>query len=97
MVTVLELFLGRRPFLAPGVKPSFEKLRQAICDGEPLSALGSTAASPELRGFVAACLNKDPRRRATVAQLLAHPFVVRRNVDESRRALRELIAETLEE
>ncbi|KAG2589983.1 mitogen-activated protein kinase kinase 9-like [Panicum virgatum] len=95
-ITVLELFLGRRPFLAPGVRPSFEMLRQAICDGEPLSALGSAAASPELRGFVAACLHKDPRRRATVAQLLAHPFVARRHVDESRRALRELIAETLE-
>ncbi|RLM93546.1 hypothetical protein C2845_PM08G18530 [Panicum miliaceum] len=96
-VTVLELFLGRRPFLAPGVRPSFEKLRQAICDGEPLSALGSAAASRELRGFLDACLQKDPRRRATVAQLLAHPFVARRHVDESRRALRELIAETLEE
>uniref|UniRef100_K3XRY2 Protein kinase domain-containing protein n=2 Tax=Setaria italica TaxID=4555 RepID=K3XRY2_SETIT len=85
-VTVLELFLGRCPFLAPGGRmPAFEKLRQAICDGEP----------PSLRGFVAACLQKDPMRRATVAQLLAHPFVARRHVDESRRALRELIVETL--
>ncbi|XP_021317589.1 mitogen-activated protein kinase kinase 9 [Sorghum bicolor] len=95
-VTVLELFLGRCPFLPPGgVRPSFEKLRQAICDGEPPSApeRAAASASPELRGFVAACLQKDPRRRATVAQLLAHPFVTRRHVDESRRALRELIVE----
>ncbi|CAO2176771.1 unnamed protein product [Urochloa humidicola] len=99
-VTVLELFLGRCPFLGPGggtARPSFEKLRQAICDGEPPSPPESAAASPELRGFVAACLQKDPRRRATVAQLLAHPFVARRQVEESRRALRELIVETLKE
>jgi mitogen-activated protein kinase kinase 9 len=54
------------------------------------------AASDELRGFVAACLHKDPRRRATVAQLLALSFVTRRNVEDSRRALRELIVETME-
>ncbi|KAF8676074.1 hypothetical protein HU200_047579 [Digitaria exilis] len=78
-VTVMELFLGRCPFLLPGgVRPSFEKLSQAICDGEPPWLPESSDASPELRGFVAACLQKDPRRRATVAQLLAHPFVARR-------------------
>ncbi|CAO2208638.1 unnamed protein product [Urochloa humidicola] len=97
-VTVLELFLGRNPFLAPGgATPPFEELRQAICDGDPPSPPESAAASPELRGFLAACLQKDPRRRATVAQLLAHPFVARRSVEESRRALRELIVETLQE
>lgn len=92
-VTVLELFLGRCPFQ---LRRSFEKLRQAICDGEPPSVPERAAASPELRRFVAACLQKDPRRRATVAQLLAHPFVAQRHVDDSRRALRELIVETLE-
>ncbi|CAO2190993.1 unnamed protein product [Urochloa humidicola] len=97
-VTVLELFLGRCPFLGPGgARPSFEKLRKAICDGEPPAPPESAAASPELRGFVAACLQKDPRRRATVPQLVAHPFVARRHVEDSRRALRELIVETLKE
>lgn len=98
-VTVLELFLGRCPFLPPdGVRPSYVKLRQAICDGEPPSPAdyACVAASPELRGFVAACLQKDPRRRATVAQLLAHPIVAQRHVEESRRALRQLIVDTLE-
>ncbi|CAL4948629.1 unnamed protein product [Urochloa decumbens] len=95
-VTVLELSLGRCPFLGPSggtTRPSFEKLRKAICDGEPPSA----AAVPELHGFVAACLQKDPRRCATVAQPLAHPFVMWCHIEESRRALRELIVETLKE
>ncbi|XP_062202322.1 mitogen-activated protein kinase kinase 9-like [Phragmites australis] len=96
-VTVLELFLGRSPILPVGEMPTYEKLRRAICDGKPPSAPESASASAELRGFVAACLQKDPRRRATMAQLLAHPFVACRDVQESRRALRELIVETMEE
>ncbi|KAL6615558.1 hypothetical protein ACP70R_037828 [Stipagrostis hirtigluma subsp. patula] len=94
-VTLLELFLGRCPILRPGERASYEKVREAICDGEPPSVPESTAASAALRGFVAACLQKDPRRRATVAQLRAHPFVAGRDVEESRRALRELIMEGL--
>lgn len=31
--------------------------------------------SPEFRDFVDLCLQKDPLRRATAAQLLAHPFL----------------------
>jgi mitogen-activated protein kinase kinase len=42
-----------------------------------------------------ACLQKEPTRRATVAKLLSHPFVARRDVEASRRALREVIVETL--
>jgi len=62
----------------------------AICFGEP-PALPDGAASPELRGFVAACLQKDHRKRATVVELLAHPFVAGRDMATSRRALREVI------
>jgi mitogen-activated protein kinase kinase len=68
-------------------------LKEAICEGDPPSVPDSAASSPELRGFVAACLQKEPRRRATVPQLLAHPFVARRDVQASRRALREIITE----
>jgi len=63
----------------------------AICFGEP-PALPDGAASPELRAFVAACLQKDYTKRASVAQLLAHPFVARRDVAASKDALRRLVA-----
>ena len=80
----------------PGVrKPSAEELKQAICDGEPPSVPEDAEASAELCGFVAACLHKEPARRATVAQLLSHPLVARRDVEASRRALREIIVDTL--
>eukprot|EP00892_Ulva_mutabilis_P011098 jgi/Ulvmu1/8360/UM042_0066.1 len=32
--------------------------------------------SPELRDFCAACLQKDPARRRSAAQLLSHPFIL---------------------
>ncbi|PWZ33804.1 Mitogen-activated protein kinase kinase 7 [Zea mays] len=94
-VTILELFLGRLS-LVPGVeKPSAEELKRAICDGKPPSVPEGADASAELRGFLAACLEKEPARRATVAQLLSHPFFAQRDVHASRRALREIIVDTL--
>lgn len=94
-VTILELFLGQSPILPAEERPTWEMLMQAICYGEPPSVPESAAASGALREFVTACLQKDPRRRATVSQLLAHPFVARRDVQASRRALREVIVEIM--
>ncbi|XP_066329045.1 mitogen-activated protein kinase kinase 9-like [Miscanthus floridulus] len=90
-VTVLELLMGRYPLLPAGQKPSWAALMCAICFGE-LPSLPDGAASPELRAFVAACLQKDYTKRASVAQLLAHPFVARRDVAASKDALWRLVA-----
>jgi serine/threonine protein kinase len=90
-VTILELLMGRYPLLPAGQKPSWAALMCAICFGE-LPSLSDGAASPELRAFVAACLQKDYTKRASVAQLLAHPFVARRDVAASKDALRRLVA-----
>ncbi|KAM0868665.1 hypothetical protein ACQ4PT_041168 [Festuca glaucescens] len=94
-VTVLELFSGRCPILPAAQRTSWEMLKEAICCGEPPSVQEIATASASLRGFVDACLQKDPKRRATVAQLLAHPFVAGRDVESSRRSLREIIVETM--
>ncbi|KAL6637718.1 hypothetical protein ACP70R_025290 [Stipagrostis hirtigluma subsp. patula] len=91
-VTVLELLMGRYPLLPAGQQPNWAALMCAICFGEA-PVLPGGATSPELRGFVAACLHKDYRKRASVAELLAHPFVAGRDVAASRCALRELVAE----
>ena len=89
-VTVLELLIGRYPLLPAGQELSWAALMCAICFGD-LPALPDGAASPELRSFVSACLQKDHRRRPSAAELLAHPFVAGRDVAASRRALREAI------
>ncbi|XP_048574042.1 mitogen-activated protein kinase kinase 9-like [Triticum urartu] len=91
-VTLLELFMGRYPLLPAGQRPSWAALMCAVCFGEP-PVLPDGASSPELRGFIAACLQKDYRNRASVAELLAHPFVAGRDVAASRCALRKLVAD----
>uniref|UniRef100_A0ACD6A6Y2 Uncharacterized protein n=1 Tax=Avena sativa TaxID=4498 RepID=A0ACD6A6Y2_AVESA len=89
-VIVLELLMGRYPLLPAGQKLTWAALMCAICFGE-LPAIPDGLASRELRGFVAACLQKDHRKRASVADLLAHPFVAARDVAASRRALCQVI------
>ncbi|KAL6637036.1 hypothetical protein ACP70R_024608 [Stipagrostis hirtigluma subsp. patula] len=89
-VTLLELVMGRYPLLPAGQRPTWAALMCAICFGER-PALPDGVASPELRGFVSACLQKDHRKRATVTELLLHPFVAGRDVAASRRELREVI------
>ncbi|CAL4967041.1 unnamed protein product [Urochloa decumbens] len=91
-VTVLELFLGRFAF-ARGL--SAAALELAICHSGPLRVPEEAEASAELREFVAACLQREPARRATVTQLLKHPFLTRRDIQVSRRALREIIVDSL--
>jgi len=87
-MTVLELFLGEVPIL-PGSGMAY--FRQE----EPPSVPEHAEASQELRGFVAACLRNEPGRRARVSQLLSHRFLARRDVVASRRALQEIIVESL--
>ncbi|CAN6204229.1 unnamed protein product [Urochloa humidicola] len=91
-VTVLELFLGQY-VVSPEL--SYAGLELAIChEGPRLRVPEEAEASPELRSFVAACLQREPASRATVPQLLGHPFITRRDLQASRRQLRGLIAET---
>jgi mitogen-activated protein kinase kinase 9 len=71
-VTMMGLFLGHHPFFPSMEYPPYEKLREAICNTESSLVPEAVASSEELQGFVATCLHKDPRRHATVAQLLAH-------------------------
>ncbi|CAL5074727.1 unnamed protein product [Urochloa decumbens] len=91
-ITVLELFLGRFIY-SPEL--SDVGLELAIRHSGPLRVPEEAEASAELREFMAACLQREPAQRATVLQLLVHPFITRRDVKASRRALQELIVESL--
>ncbi|CAL5019557.1 unnamed protein product [Urochloa decumbens] len=94
-VTVLELFLGRFAF-ARGL--SAAALELAICQ---TATVGLYACRKKQRRrqscdeFVEACLQREPVRRATVKQLLVHPFLARRDVQVSRCALRDIIVSSL--
>ncbi|XP_059643032.1 mitogen-activated protein kinase kinase 5-like [Cornus florida] len=71
-VSILEFYLGRFPF-AVGRQGDWASLMVAICMSQPPEA--PPTASREFRDFIACCLQMDPARRWTAAQLLRHPFI----------------------
>lgn len=71
-VSILEFYLGRFPF-AVGRQGDWASLMCAICMAQPPEA--PATASREFRDFVSCCLQRDPAKRWTAAQLLRHPFV----------------------
>ncbi|KAL1566455.1 Mitogen-activated protein kinase kinase 9 [Salvia divinorum] len=72
-LTLLELYVGHFPYLAPGQRPDWATLMCAICFGEPPALPEGT--SGDFRSFVECCLQKDSSKRWSATQLLAHPFV----------------------
>lgn len=62
--------IGRYPYKYDNM---FAQLK-AIIDDEPPS-LPADTFSEEARDFVASCLQKDPVKRPTYADLLEHPFI----------------------
>lgn len=72
-VSILEFYLGRFPF-AVGRQGDWASLMVAICISAPPEAPHN--ASREFKNFIGCCLQKDPARRWTAAQLLTHPFIV---------------------
>lgn len=74
-VVVMECFLGHFPLLDKGHKPDWASMVCAVSFMDTTRLLEN--ASPELQGFIKRCLVKDWRRRATVEELLNHPFLTK--------------------
>lgn len=72
-VVALQCHMGRFPLIGQGQKPDWATLMCVMCFGESLEM--PETASPEFQNFIGRCLEKDWRKRATVAELLNHPFV----------------------
>ena len=73
-LSILEFYLGRFPFGENlGRQGDWAALMVAICYSDPPEP--PPTASPEFRGFISCCLQKNPAKRLTAAQLLQHPFV----------------------
>lgn len=72
-LTLLELYVGHFPYLAPGQRPDWATLMCAICFGEPPSLPEGT--SENFRSFIECCLQKESTKRWSATQLLSHPFL----------------------
>lgn len=77
-VTILELSLGRFPYLQEGGKPNslmpFDLLQCIVNEKPPL--LPRDRFSPQLIDFTAQCMQKLPKARPGIDGLLQHPFLV---------------------
>ncbi|KFM24400.1 Mitogen-activated protein kinase kinase 2 [Auxenochlorella protothecoides] len=70
-LTLLEAVTGKYPYDASaGVMQLMVQVMEEEC---PLPAPG--AVSPACRSFLAACLARDPTKRASIEELLRHPWV----------------------
>lgn len=76
-VVVMECCMGRFPLISEDEKPDWVTLMCSICFEEKKLEMPETDASIELRNFVGRCLVRDWRERATVEELLSHPFLIK--------------------
>ncbi len=76
-IAVAECALGSFPFIKENGMPlnSFWELLNHIKTKDPPRLDPTKGFSPELCNFVDICVKKDPRERATVMDLLNHPFI----------------------
>ncbi|CAA7261708.1 unnamed protein product [Cyclocybe aegerita] len=73
-LSMIEIGLGRYPYPPETYSNVFAQLT-AIVHGDP-PELPEDKYGDTARSWVALCLRKDPEKRATYQELLAHPFLV---------------------
>ncbi|XP_075507738.1 mitogen-activated protein kinase kinase 6-like [Primulina tabacum] len=76
-MVILECAIGRFPYTKSEDQqsgPSFYELLQSIV-GSPPPAAPPDQFSPEFCSFISACIQKDPKDRASSLELLTHPFI----------------------
>lgn len=76
-LVILECAIGRFPYIPTEQEEgwlSFYELLEAIVDQPPPTA-PADQFSPEFCSFISACVQKDPQRRMSSLDLLAHPFI----------------------
>ncbi|PRQ51969.1 putative mitogen-activated protein kinase kinase STE-STE7 family [Rosa chinensis] len=73
-VSILEIYVGRYPFSVDRYQKGYWfRLTWVICMSQPPEA--PSTASREFRHFIACCLQREPNKRFSAAQLLQHPFI----------------------
>lgn len=73
-LSIIEVALGKYPYPPETYANVFAQLT-AIVQGDPPTL--PDGYSDEANDFISRCMMKDPSRRATYAELLEHPFLVK--------------------
>ncbi|KAL6224216.1 hypothetical protein ACLB2K_003072 [Fragaria x ananassa] len=76
-LVLLECATGKFPYTPPDQNEGWEnffELMSAVVDLPPPCA-PSDQFSPEFCSFISACVQKDPKKRLSAHDLLAHPFI----------------------
>lgn len=76
-ICILECATANFPFMKDNGVPAqgFWEVMSIIKNKDPPKLSPEDGYSPELCDFISACLLKEPRQRATSADLLNHPFI----------------------
>lgn len=87
-ITLLELSTGAFPYWKSPARPQrlgfWDLLDCIVKDPAPSPP---PSASAHFTHFISACLQKEPRQRASSTQLLQHPLLLREQLDPSAMAL----------
>jgi len=73
-VTLTECTLGSHPYPTATL---FELLSSIVVHPPVSKWLNCLEFSPEFISFISQCMRTQPKQRATAAQLLSHPFIVK--------------------
>lgn len=80
-IMVLEMVEGKPPYFDDDPEAALLKIKE---NGQP-DIRSWRKMSPDLRNFVDRCLQPDPLQRDTVDKLLDHPFLLKADVDKSKK------------
>eukprot|EP00249_Psilotum_nudum_P006633 c19946_g1_i1 orf=909-1961(-) len=76
-LVILECATGRFPYLPPGQADgwlNFYELLETIVE-QPSPVAPADEFSPEFCSFISGCIQKEPKKRLSAAELLNHPFI----------------------
>jgi len=88
-ITLVFLATGHHPFSKLNDKASFWDVLKCIEEEEPPTLPADRLHSASFRSFLAQCVCLAPEARATVRDLLAHPFISDMADDDARDVCRE--------
>uniref|UniRef100_A0A7S1NI45 mitogen-activated protein kinase kinase n=1 Tax=Eutreptiella gymnastica TaxID=73025 RepID=A0A7S1NI45_9EUGL len=88
-LTLIQLATGKHPYAKLHDKATFWDVLKCIEDEAAPTLPSEKIFSQSFRSFIAQCVDRDPARRSTVVQLMAHPFISEISDDDAGAVCKE--------